>query len=185
VEALRYLHLAQQNQREKDQKTIHINSGKHHLLVLGDYLPENTRQQMALLEQVVDHLRQWEVVIKPHPACPVSLNDYPELLSIGASVTEQPIAELLPQFSVAYTSAVTSAAVDAYCAGLHVISILDFGKLNLSPLRGIDGIDFVSTPAKLIAVLKDEPMPEGTKPFFHLDSGLPRWQNLFDTGSEH
>ena len=42
-------------------------------------------------------------------------------------------------------SCLTSAAVDAYCAGLRVISVLDPTALNLSPLRGFDEVRYVSS----------------------------------------
>ena len=177
VEALRYLYLADENNEHASSVSLH---SKNRVLVLGDYLPNNTTQQMEILEKSVDKLGGWMFVIKPHPACPVVLDDYPRLSSMNTHVTDQPINELLSDFGVAYTSLTTSAAVDAYCAGLSVISALDPSALNLSPLIGVDGVQFVSNSVELVAALKTADLLTEPKQFFYLDSDLPRWKTLLE-----
>ena len=174
VEALRYLHLTDSSQKDPRDEA------RQKLLVLGDYLLENTKQQMELFDGAIEGLSQWEITIKPHPACPIDLNDYPALCSLGATVSMQPIAELLAHHHVAYTSAVTSAAVDAYSAGLLVISVLDPESLNLSPLRGIDGVQFVGTSGELVVAMQTDGVTKNTKAFFNLDTDLPRWRELLE-----
>jgi len=177
VEALRYLYLSDQDNANVSSVSMH---SKNRVLVLGDYLPNNTTQQMEILEKSVDKLGGWMFVIKPHPACPVVLDDYPRLSSMNTHVTDQPINELLSDFGVAYTSLTTSAAVDAYCAGLSVISALDPSALNLSPLIGVDGVQFVSNSVELVAALKTADLLTEPKQFFYLDSDLPRWKTLLE-----
>jgi len=123
-------------------------------------------------------------LIKPHPNCPIKLSDYPGLLGVEARVTEQPIAELLPSNDVAYTSATTSAAVDAYSVGLSVLSVLDPETLNQSPVRGINGVKFVSTADELVVALRTERDSIDIMEFFYLDRNLPRWLSLFRVVSE-
>jgi surface carbohydrate biosynthesis protein (TIGR04326 family) len=175
VEALRYLHLDSHGDRcgiSNNKET------RQQLLVLGDYLPENTSQQMKLLEELAADLIGWKIVIKPHPACSVNLINYPGLTSLKARVTDQPISELLSDFNVVYSSITTSAAVDAYCAGLSVITALDPTSLNLSPLRGVDGVQFVSNSKKLISALNKTDHKTERKQYFFLDSDLPMWKRL-------
>ena len=117
--------------------------------------------------------------VKPHPACPIRVADYP---SLSMTVTMEPIAKLLAKCDVAYTSAVTSAAVDAYCAGVPIVSLLDPNMLNLSPLRGCAGALFTSTPEELAAALTSE-VTSSRKTgdqhnFFTIDPELPRWRKL-------
>ena len=182
VEALRYLYLADCCQGR--QRKLSLSTEKRHLLVLGDYLPKNTRRQMELLEDAENQLFEWEILIKPHPNCPIKLSDYPGLLGVEARVTEQPIAELLPSNDVAYTSATTSAAVDAYSVGLSVLSVLDPETLNQSPVRGINGVKFVSTADELVVALRTERDSIDIMEFFYLDRNLPRWLSLFRVVSE-
>ena len=183
VEALRYLYLNHAIARRKvDSQDL-----KHglRLLVLGDYLASNTRLQMGLLAQAMQSLPADTVItVKPHPACPIYAEDYPELRLM---IVMEPLTNLLAECDVAYTSAVTSAAVDVYCAGVPVISVLDATILNLSPLRGREGVYYTSTPDKLVQALKSiiatPPTVSTRQDFFTIDKELPRWRRLFvDTG---
>ena len=175
VEALRYHHLDSDGHNMCESLTEET---QQQLFVLGDYLPEYTIQQMKLLEDSAKDIDGWVIVIKPHPACPVDLDNYPMLTSINAIVTDQPISNLLDDCNVAYSSLTTSAAVDAYCAGLSVISILDPSTLNLSPLRDVDGVQFVSNSEELLLALQNTSKQEQPIHYFYLDSDLPRWKKL-------
>jgi surface carbohydrate biosynthesis protein (TIGR04326 family) len=98
------------------------------------------------------------------------------------NVTTEPLEKVLPNFEVAYVANMTSAALDAYLAGLQVIVMLDDTQLNVSPLRGQTGVTFVSTPRELAAALDrahEQPEARATNTdFFFLDPELPRWSRL-------
>lgn len=173
VEALRYFHLC-------DAKVSLPSNTPIRVLVLGDYLSSNTQQQMRLLEKAVQHLPADTIItVKSHPACLIQSVDYP---GIRMDRTMNPVSKLLTECDVAYTSAVTSAAVDAYCSGVPVVSVLDPNALNLSPLRGREGVIFASTPEELAhALISAASAPRsaaGQQDFFTLDSKLPRWRKL-------
>ena len=72
--------------------------------------------------------------------------------------------------------------MDAYCAGTHVITILNPTTLNLSPLKDNEGVYFVSTPEELATVLhrvfKRKNVDTRAENYFFLDSELPRWRCL-------
>lgn len=178
VEALRYLHLSQ-----TQRKTEYVASRTDEpvrLLVLGDYLPENTRLQMRLLEHAVP-LLPWKlsITVKPHPNCPIHPAQYPAL---QMRMTVEPIAKLLPECDVAYASAVTAAAVDAYCAGVPIVSVLTPSTMNLSPLRGCDGALFASTSDELVGALITLASvysgPNNQPVYFKTDAQLPSWREL-------
>jgi surface carbohydrate biosynthesis protein (TIGR04326 family) len=178
VEALRYLYLSEANvEAESIQTKIR---GVMHILVLGDYLLSNTQLQMSLLVQALPSLPETTIItVKPHPACPIHIADYP---SLCMTVTMEPFSKLLEECNVAYTSPATSAAVDAYCAGVPIVSVLDPNTLNLSPLRGYEGVLFASTPEELVAALTSAATAtralEDQKKIFTLDLELPRWRKL-------
>jgi len=176
VEALRYLHLAE----ALKFSTINgeQNTNERRVLVLTDYLHLITRQQMKWLERAGRFLPEnTRYIIKSHPSCPVKEIDYPGLT---LQMTSSPIGELLADCDVAYTSNITSAAVDAYLAGVPVISLLDGNTFNRSPLRGFDGVQFVSSSKELAdAIKKNRNSPFSHQEiFFCLDTNLPRWNRL-------
>lgn len=178
VEALRYLHLAED--KTVRDPVLRPTAEPLRVLVLGDFVPSNTQLQMRLLEKAAHSLpADTRFIVKPHPNCPVRSAEYP---SLRLQVKMDAISSLLGGCDVAYTSSTTSAAVDAYCAGVPVISVLDPKILNLSPLRGCDGVLFVSTPEELAnALISAAFIAHPTtkqKDFFTLDYNLPRWRNL-------
>jgi surface carbohydrate biosynthesis protein (TIGR04326 family) len=178
VEALRYLYLTDVKAKTKSHKTSKKNAMQ--VLVLGEYLPSNTQRQMNLLLQAYPSLPTGTVItVKPHPNCPIYPTDYP---SLSLTVTMEPIVKLLADCDVAYSSAVTSAAVDAYCAGVPIVSMLDLNTLNLSPLRGCDGVLFASTADELSSALMTATSAprrtSGLQEFFTIDPRLSRWRKL-------
>lgn len=177
VEALRYLYLENLGKISPDY--IDLKKQEFHLLVLGDYKLSNTRSQLELLEKVVQDLPFKVVVItKPHPACPINSKDFPLL---KMTVTNEPLARVLKGVDAAYVSTSTSAAIDSYCYGIPVISILDPNSLNMSPLRGFLGVSFVSTQeefAQSLRVIKNYGSIRSKKPYFILDAELTRWRKL-------
>ena len=117
--------------------------------------------------------------MKPHPYYLVDPEDYP---SLNLKVVTDHLGEILGDFDVAYSTNKTSAAVDAYIAGLQVVVMLDNTDLNFSPLRGQLDVRFVSTPEELAEALQMAHQNTVDKTdnndFFFLDPELPRWQKL-------
>lgn len=177
VEALRYLDLIPTQPLSSPSRTP-----KHpfRLLVLGDYLQANTDLQMELLEGAIPFLPKGiEIMVKPHPNCPISS----EWFKInGLSINAVPIAELIRECDIAFTSAATSAALDAYCLGLPVITFENLNELNLSPLRGVKGVSFVNTSSelasKVVELMSSQTQNSFSIDIFTLDSTLTRWKKL-------
>ena len=175
VEALRYLSLT--DSRAAESKITLPRGSNLKVLAMGDYIPQNTQLQMQLLEQAANLLpKDTLFIIKPHPSCPVDPADYPEL---NMTLTTEPLSNLLATCDVAYSSSLTAASVDAYIAGIPVISVLDPSKLNMSPLRGCDGVVFVNTSQELAMALKNtKPSNPQKNSFFMLDPDLTSWKKL-------
>ena len=140
---------------------------------------------MRLLREIADDFSNIELTVKAHPGCPIDVADYPEL---KLKLSDQPLSDLIGHFDIAFTSSVTSAAVDVYSAGLKVISALDPESLNLSPLRGVEGVRFVSSSDMLrealrAACLKDDEGSESIQ-YFNVDPLLQRWRALLSNDHE-
>jgi len=180
VEALRYLYLANLSSIQGKPKV----GSKRPLsvLVLGDYLQSVTRHQMKWLVAAASLLpADTRYIVKPHPNCLVKNADYPSLRML---ITSAPLVELFGDCDVAYTSNITSAAVDAYCADIPVVSVLNADAFNMSPLRGLVGVQFVTSAEELADSLRSpsrldcESEREG---YFTIDRALPRWRSLLDS----
>lgn len=176
VEALRYLYLADLPLKRKPVRRLKRDSLR--VLVLGDYLPSITHQQMQFLAEAAPLLPPGICyVVKPHPNCPVRASDYPTL---QIQVTGASLSDLLSDCDVAFTSNITSAAVDAYGAGVLVLSVLDGGAFNMSPLRGLGGVIYVTSSRELAHALSHtlESKGRSAEAYFCLDKQLPRWRSL-------
>lgn len=184
VEALRYLHIGEPT--GKGDLSLNFGNPLLRILVVGDYLPINTKRQMQLLEKAAGMLPENTIfIVKPHPACPIFAKDYPGL---AMEVLDNPLVRLFNVADVVYSSNVTSAAVDAYCAGIPVVCVLDPNILNQSPLRGRHGVVFAATPEELANALISSRnawpgADELPRDFFTLDPNLPRWKALLLTPS--
>ena len=179
VEALRYAYL-NQFKNKVNIKNLDRKKTKR-LLVLCDYMQLNTSRQLGFLAKALPLINEkLTITVKSHPACPVKKTDYPDIIM---TVTDEPISYLLSKCDIAYTSASTSAAIDAYCFGVPVVSLSDPNTLNLSPLRGFSGVVFARSPLELATALISYSSQTGTeineKNYFFDGLQLPRWRKLF------
>jgi len=186
VEALRYINL-KKNKPPLAFERLSTSSEDLYLLVMGDYLMQNTKRQMSFLEDAIQSINfNIRIMLKPHPNYPVVATDYPALKLM---ITTDPISKLLPKCNAAYTSNVTSAAVEAYCAGKFVISVIDPTILNMSPLREKDDVLFVSSIEDLIKALNqiqyNNMKSLKTHSYFCLDSNLPRWKKVLELNNKN
>ncbi|MFI5349839.1 MAG: TIGR04326 family surface carbohydrate biosynthesis protein [Elusimicrobiota bacterium] len=174
VEALRYLKLSRTRPAPRHE------SAPMKVLILGDALPASMRNLMTILSQAVRRLpADWRFTFKPHPILPVDLTEYSGLEKVGS--TTEALDRILGEFDLALAANSTSAAVDAYQAGLPVAIGLDGSDLNLSPLRGQPGARFVATADELVEAFQAAGSPAakaGREEFFFLDPELPRWKRL-------
>ena len=179
-EALRYEYLndltTQTASRKLRGKIIRV-------LILGDGIPSLTISLLQLLGRAMPLLPDgMEFTIKSHPSVPVKSADFPNL---NLTVTMNPLGNILQDFDIAYSSNQTSAAVDAYLAGLPVVVKLDDTQLNLTPLRGLEGVVYVTDPAELVEALRNGRSTQlgATEHYFYLDKNLPRWRALLGLDS--
>ena len=177
VEALRYLYLT-----NLSAKTGHSNTSFGNnlitVLILGDYLFENTDRQLKWVASVSQQMKNGiKFIFKQHPACPVEPSNYG---IENIEIATKSFMELFEICDIAFATNVTSAIVDAYSAGLLVISMLYGDTFNMSPLTENEGVIFVKKPADLMIVLQNAKKMDRkiVPPFFFLDESLLRWRKL-------
>lgn len=187
VEALRYQYLNESSKDKDLGNTINESYGKLRLMILGDIRPEITHRMLRVMEQASTEIKSsYKIQIKPHPANAVDLRKYPLL---EAEIVEETMNDLLPQTDLVLTTVFTSAGLDAFCFGIRVICYLDPYDLNYSLLRGINGVEFISSFSDLLQALKQNVSSSlySFKPenFFWLNSELPRWKALLELDQRH
>lgn len=181
VESLRYLYLKNVSKTEINNK----NKIKT-LLVLGDFLEKDTVHMLCFLKhpEVQETLKNFNILIKPHPACFLSNKD---IKGINAKLVNSDLVKLIPISDIIFTGNVTSAAVEAYQLNKKVISVLNNKILNMSPLRGIEGVTFVSDERSLnSALLKIEKthLQHNKFNYLNLDNNIKNWRQLLDFNSQ-
>jgi len=166
---------------------VGVNGERAKQMYLDGGYPENDLievESLRFLYLAVDNLESLiHFIIKPHPACPINMRD---VSGLNCEISTQPIDELLLMSDIVYSSLATAAAVDAYCAGKLVITILDGKSLNVSPLRGVSGVLFVSNAKELAIAINGVEVDEleQREDYFYLDVELPRWKEWL-IGEKH
>ncbi|EMO70415.1 TIGR04326 family surface carbohydrate biosynthesis protein [Leptospira santarosai] len=175
VEALRFLKI---NSKMVAKKNPIITGSKVKVLILTDYVESVTKLQMQMLVNAIPFLnRDYTFILKSHPACPIQEDEFP---SLQLMVRHESITDLLEEVDIAYTSNITSAAIDVYCSGVPVVSVLDGTSLNMSPLLGVNDVVFVSTAKELSNALESDfgVLVRKENSLFCIDSNLPKWKKL-------
>ena len=182
VEALRFLHLNDNNNELSNNQIKPNQDNSLNLLCLGDADEKSTRFQLELLEKISKLINaNLRITLKIHPACRIDLRNFSTLSFITSNL---PVNELLSSHDIAFTGNLTGAAIEAYCAGLKTIIALDFARLNKSPLRGIEDVTFVSSSEELLSTLnkfsysKNSSRKLSAHDIFILDTTLQRWKKM-------
>lgn len=180
VEALRYQYLISRGSIRPERRDSYPPTGhnKPHksVLILGDFTVEQTLKMLRCIEAALPFVdAEISLTLKPHPVCQIGKEDYPAL---SFELTNKPLAEIMQNFDLAFSSNTTSAGMDAFLAGMPVAVFLDDADFNHSPLRGINGVQFVGTAEEMAGALqpgRNNAAPPAIEDFFWLDTQLPRW----------
>ncbi len=173
VEALRYLYLNSFNFKEK-----HF-SNKFNILLLGDFVDQNNKFLLNMVKNIFYDLpKHTKIIFKPHP---FSSFDPSKIYRYNLTISKASIKSLLKLNNIVITSNATSASVDAYCAGVKVITVLDPSTLNFSPLLNCRDICLVRSESELLEALIKRPTKidlSTRRKFFNLDKSLKSWIKL-------
>ncbi len=175
VEALRYIHLDRIIQVTPSPKKI------ENILMCGDFLLETNKKMIACLRDAFRLVnKNISISVKPHPGTPIPLS-YFEGLPI--TIRKEHLPELINEFDLVFTSNISSSAVDIYMLGKPLIQFIDWRYFNMSPLRGVDGIQYASTGTELATIINGEWKMTNVykKHYFFTNTDLTKWINLIVT----
>jgi surface carbohydrate biosynthesis protein (TIGR04326 family) len=181
VEALRYenffeLTFEEKILESKKKNYKSINNG-FNVLILGQILWSQTHGLLTCLEQATANMSlRCNFTLKTHQNCPMSIKNYPIL---NLKETNDSLEKILPHFDLVFVAGSSTAALDAYIAGLKVIVFLDSRDFNYSPVRGFDDVMFISTSREIKEILELKEISVKKKSidhFFWMEKGLPKWR---------
>ncbi len=174
AEALRYLQLRSEKQAKA---SIQRKNKEFTILVCGDFLKStNDLMLKCLLDALNNFEKKYKIIIKPHPSNMVNEADYPGL-KFNTSNEELPV--LFTQCNIVFTSNITSAAVDAYYSGIPLVQFLDGTYFNVSPLREVSGIKYITDSHSLLESLVNLPQVNpNEKSYFYINENLDYWRDL-------
>jgi surface carbohydrate biosynthesis protein (TIGR04326 family) len=186
VEALRFQYLQDYRATQLSKKNHtpppdggQLTSKPKTVLILGDYAFIQTDKMLQCIAKVVSTIDiKVSLTLKPHPACPIDVDNYP---SSALVLTDRPLAEIMQDFDLVFSSNTTSAGLDAFLAGLPVMVFIDNADFNHSPLRDVEGVKFVGTAEEIASVLCSPDwgsVASMSNEFFWLDSEMPRWRQI-------
>jgi len=192
VEALRYQYLLSEHfigSVNKPQRVLPIDSeGENipiHVLIIGDFAIDQTYKMLKIFENVQSLMSEKMILtLKPHPVCQINKSNFPNL---EFNIINKPLADIMGNYDVAFSGNTTSGGLDAFLAGLTTVIFIDNKDFNYSPLRGVDGVRFVTNATELSLALKNSKIKDpqsSASDFFWLDSRLPRWRKTLLTGKE-
>jgi len=177
VTALRYSHLT----GIRGSQARVLPQQERTLLVIGGYLHTETRHQLDLLRATAPELARYygRCIVKPHPFYTGALAEELAPLPIAVEIAQRPLAELWPEADVVYCANSTSAAVEAAWICLPLIISSAGDGMNLSPLFGWPGLEFVTDAATLAKQLENPDRIELPDNYFRLDDNLNSWRKIF------
>ncbi len=180
TEALRYLATDINNAA----KITKEGPEKIRILLCGDIDPESTSAMLRCAEEglallSMGEMPKLEITYKSHPVTRVDHSSFN--IPILAETNEN-IKQMIHSYDVMIATDSTSAAVEAYEAGLKVIVFTYTQRVNFSPMKGVNNVSFVVRGEELSRVLSDKKLLEKhaeTETFFWSDPALPRWKAIF------
>jgi surface carbohydrate biosynthesis protein (TIGR04326 family) len=173
VEALRYLHLNNiaKNKKKKSNRSFKV-------LLLGDYSYISTRNMFDVINNSSLHC-EIKLIFKSHPYCQISNKEYPNLNFL---TTNENIKNIISDVDLVCSSNMTTAVLEAYYAGVPIISILNQGALDMSPILASSMVKFVKDSIEFEAALanfsSELKIVENNLNYFDINPEIPEWKKI-------
>ncbi|MGF1779087.1 TIGR04326 family surface carbohydrate biosynthesis protein [Vibrio nomapromontoriensis] len=179
AESLRNLYLTQNKGGERKDDCKEAT-----LLVITDYEIQVTESQLKLLSESWDDIKEHfsKVIVKPHPFCSIKdiMRKYKLESREQIEISNSALSLLWHESTVAFASNATAASLEACYMGLPTIVCENNNFFNVSPLRGVEGVHFVSTPKEMRYALSNLTTSNLPKEHLCLDSDLKCWRRILE-----
>jgi surface carbohydrate biosynthesis protein (TIGR04326 family) len=177
TEALRYMNLMGRYGSAKKK----LKSKRRVLLVASGMINHESPIHFAML---ADAWRQGgldkydEIIIKQHPGYPLKkfLTDIE--LPFSYSMVDGNLNTLWSRVDVVYCPNSPGVSLEAAYLGLPIIIPSPVNALNLTPLYGLSGLDFVENSEMLVEKLNNPSPLDIPEDYFFFDQNLTRWKEF-------
>lgn len=110
---------------------------KSTILLLTGAMYDITIAFLGLMDDFSKKNPWFRFIIKLHPSCGVEINVF-KYLATRSSLVSSDISVLVDGCRCAIVDSITSASVDLLKLAVPVVTVVNFGDLNMSPVRGFD-----------------------------------------------
>lgn len=172
VEALRYLWILNQNQKNKEKKNKEI-------LFLGDYKNTTNEKLIEIMRQSKFDLINFGFTIsfKPHPASSIKNIDK-DIIQ-----TNEDLEYLIDRFEYVVSSNTTSAIIEVLSCGLTTFLFKDKNNFDLSPLKNTileEKTNFFYTKLDLLKKIKIKKHNFEPINYYYLDKDIAKWKKILE-----
>lgn len=177
--ALRYTSLMKRLS-DCQKQSIEIKNLFERVLLLGDYDAQANRRLLSVVQGMASDVTQSTIILKEHPATPISTNEYPE---IEFQTATSSLLELIEWSTIVVSGETTTAALEGYLFGRPTIVVVEGRSIIKSPLLGLKGPKFVKSSAELSNILSGDfkiETLETTDNFFYYSSNLDDWRSILN-----
>ena len=141
---------------------------------------------MELMFKIIDDTysflqkNKYEIGLKFHPSNILNFDNHNKIYNIETA----PLENLFKKYDIIIAGNSTSAALEAFLLNKKLIIILSGSNLNLSPLRDLSEIEFISSGKDLQKALKNyqgfNKINFKLEKYLFLDRKIPKWLSLIN-----
>lgn len=182
VEALRYQYLLKQTEVSKN--ISNIDKSQLTILILGDYSRCITDKLIEVALKLNNYINGDIILsIKWHPNYAPKLESFAHSSIKNISIVNGSLDSALVAHNIAFCGSTTSASLDAYLMGMNVICYLDESEFNLSPLKDIDDVSFISDTESLAQAINEcsncnQKLSRPHHKYFEISSSCKFWMDI-------
>jgi surface carbohydrate biosynthesis protein (TIGR04326 family) len=179
TEALRYMNLMGLYRSEKKD----LKSSGRILLVAPGMINHETTIHFAMLAEAWRQggLDKYdEIIFKQHPGYPLKkfLTDFE--LPFSYSMVDENLNTLWSRVDVVYCPNSPGVSLEAAYLGLPIIIPSPVTALNMTPLYGLSGLEFVANSEMLVKKLDNPSTLDIPEDYFFFDRNLTRWKEFLE-----
>ena len=151
------------------------------MLVVTGILSQEAEFQLKLLQEVSQQggLEKYEnILIKPHPGLALDSTLNKLNPDFDYEVVSGAISDYWSRANVVYCANSSGASLEAAWLGIPLIITSAIDSMNLNPLFGIKGLNFVGGAMQLMRVLEQPRTVDIPDDYFFLDENLKSWKEI-------
>jgi surface carbohydrate biosynthesis protein (TIGR04326 family) len=153
------------------------------LLVVTGVIPREAFSQLKLLHEASQQrgLEKYKrILIKPHQGFALDLTLAKLAPEFNYDVVTGSVSDYWSRVDVVYCANSSGASLEAAWLGIPLIVTSAIDSMNLNPLFGFKGLNFVANASQLMEALEKPDTTEIPDDYFFLDEKLKSWRRILE-----